>query len=88
MRRQQVVEFAHRMASDDSGEHVAQTSLRIDAGHLAGLLARRSLSPFIGGLPTPARSRMPSAFGTLARAARSAKYFSVRRAESFEPRAV
>src|SRR5947209_598831 len=46
-------------------------------------LARRSLSPFADGLPTPARLRMLSAFGMLARAARSAKYLSVRKADSF-----
>jgi hypothetical protein len=34
-------------------------------------------------LPAPARLRMPSALGRLARAARSAKYFSVRNADSF-----
>jgi len=46
--------------------------------HLVG-----SLSPFNGGLPTPARFRMPSAFRTSPRAARSRKYSSVRSADSF-----
>jgi hypothetical protein len=46
---------------------------------LRRFLARPSLSPFIGGLPTLARLRMANAFGTLARAARAAKHFSVRK---------
>ncbi len=40
-------------------------------------------SPFTGLAPAPARFSRPSACGVSARAARSAKYVSVRRAESF-----
>src|SRR5450759_357288 len=40
-------------------------------------------SPFIGGLPTPARLRTFSAFGISARAARAVKWSAVRSAESF-----
>jgi hypothetical protein len=36
---------------------------------------RPSLSPFIGGLPTPARLRVANAFGMSARAARSGIFF-------------
>src|SRR5436190_201361 len=60
-------------------------SLRTDRH--ARLLPRLTLSPLIGGFPTPARLRISSAFGILALAARSAKYSSVRNAETSSARA-